>query len=122
LVKQLVTDKDFWHPPPQGFMKCNIDGASKGNLSMAGYGGVIRDEKGSTQYIFHFSLGRATNNMAELMALEQCLEILKNDNLQNIIIEANSELIINSVKRTCCGLVQLYKRSGDTGSFYRSIK
>lgn len=29
LVGQLVTDKDYWHPPPQGYMKCNIDGASK---------------------------------------------------------------------------------------------
>lgn len=70
---------------------------------MAGYGGVIRDEKGCILYIFHYSLGRATNNMAELMALEKCLEILKNDNLQNIIIEADSELIINSVKRIYCG-------------------
>lgn len=70
---------------------------------MAGYGGVIRDEKGCIQYIFHCNLGRARNNMAELMALEQCLEILKNDNLQNIIIEADSELIINSIKRICCG-------------------
>lgn len=41
--------------------------------------------------------------MAKLMALEQCLDFLKQDNLQNIIIEADSELIINSVKRICCG-------------------
>lgn len=84
-------------------MKCNIDGASKGNPGMVGYGGVIRDEKGCIQSIFHFNFGRATNNMAELRALEQCLEILKNDNLENIIIEAYFELIINLVKRICCG-------------------
>lgn len=84
-------------------MKCNIDGASKGNLGMENYGGVIRDEKGFILYIFYFNLGRATNNMAELMALEKCLEMLKNDNIQNNIIEADSELIINSVKRIYYG-------------------
>ena len=84
-------------------MKCNIDGALKGNPGMASYGGGIRDEKSCIKYIFHCNLGRATNNMVELMALEQYLEILKNNNLQNIIFEANSELIINSVKRIYCG-------------------
>lgn len=121
IVDQVVTDKDFSHPSPQGFLKCNIDWASKGNPSLAGYGGVIRDEKGCILYIFHCNLGRATNNMEELMALEQCLEILKNDKLQNIIIEADSELIINSVKQIYYGsapekvlrhwrLLQVYQR------------
>lgn len=102
-VKKLVNKPDCWHPPPQGFLKCNIDGASKGNLGITGYGGVLRDENGCILFIFHCHLGRAKNNMVELMALEQCLEILKQDNLQNIIIEADSELIINSIKRICYG-------------------
>jgi len=71
------TKKDFWHPPPKGYLKYNIDGASKGNLGTAGYGGVLRDEEGCIIFIFHSYLGKATNNMAELMALEQCLEFLK---------------------------------------------
>ena len=70
---------------------------------MAGYGRVLRDEKGCIETIFHSNLGKATNNMAELMALEQCLEILRESNLHNIIIEANSELIINSVKKISYG-------------------
>ena len=41
--------------------------------------------------------------MAELMALEQCLEILIESNLHNAIIEVDSELIINSVKNICNG-------------------
>ena len=41
--------------------------------------------------------------MDELMVLEECLDFLKQDNLQNIIIEADFELIINSVKRICYG-------------------
>ena len=58
-------------------MKCSIDGALKGNPGIVGCGGVIRDDQGLIKTIFHSHLGKATNNMAELMALEQCLGILK---------------------------------------------
>eukprot|EP00253_Pinus_taeda_P003909 PITA_03909 len=103
-VSHITVDKDIWQPPPHGFMKCNIDGASKGNPGMAGYGGVIRYEQGFIKAIFHSHLGKATNNMANLMALEQCLEILRDSNLHNTIIEADSELIINLIKKICNGL------------------
>ena len=102
-------------------MKFNIDGASKGNPGVAGYGRVIRDEQGYIKIIFHSHLGKATNNMAEFMALEQSLEILIDSNLHNAIIEVDSELIINSVKNICNGttpenfskcwrLLQVYQR------------
>ena len=67
---------DYWHSPPQRFLKFNIDGASKGNPGTTSFGGVLRDEEGYIILIFHNHLRRATNNMVELMALEQCLEIL----------------------------------------------
>lgn len=70
---------------------------------MAGFGGVIRDEQGHIKDIFHSHLGTATNNMAELMALEQCLEILIKSNLHNAIIESDSELVINVAKKICNG-------------------
>jgi len=99
--KVIVRDReqDFWHPPQDGYLKFNIDGAAKGNQGLAGYGGILRDAKGSIIYIFHWHLGTATNNMAELMVLEQCLDILSQDNCCNVIVEADSELVINSVKR-----------------------
>lgn len=102
-VMKMNTKQDYWHPPPQGFLKFNIDGASKGNPSVAGFGGVLRDDYGCILSIFHCHLGRATNNLAELMALEHCLEFLKQNNLQNIIVEVDFELIINSVKRISYG-------------------
>ena len=85
-------------------MKFNIVGASKGNPGMAGYGRVIRDEQRHIKVIFHSHLGKATNNMAELMALEKCLEILIESNLHDTIIEVDSELIINSVKKISNGI------------------
>lgn len=93
----------FWHPPPKGFLKFNIDGASKGNLSKAGHGGVLRDDRGDIIFIFYGNLGKTTNNMAELMAMEQILEFLVEENRQNTIIEVDSEIVINSVRRISWG-------------------
>jgi len=76
-VLKLDIKYDYWHAPPKGFFKYNIDGASKDNSSIVGFGGVLRDENNCLLFIFHCHLGRATNNMAELMALEKCLEFLK---------------------------------------------
>jgi len=42
--------------------------------------------------------------MAELMAMELCLEILLKYNIQNVNIEVDSELVINSVKRINVGV------------------
>ena len=41
--------------------------------------------------------------MAELMALEQCLEFLKQDNCHKLMIEADSELVINAAKKLSHG-------------------
>jgi len=84
-------------------MKYNIDGASKGKPGIVGFGGVLRDEEGRIIFIFHYHLGRATNNMEELMALEQCLEFLTQNHCSNVILEADSEITINFVKRINCG-------------------
>eukprot|EP00253_Pinus_taeda_P021775 PITA_21775 len=94
---------DFWHPPPKGYLKYNIDGASKGNSGTVGYGGVLRDENGSVLFIFHCHLGHATNKLEELMDMEQCLDFLSQENRQNVIVEVDSELIINSVKKISGG-------------------
>lgn len=49
----------------------------------------MRDEEGNIKVIFHSHLGKATDNMAELMAMEQCLEILIEHDTHNVIIEAD---------------------------------
>lgn len=72
-VMRIDTKNDYWHPPPMGFFKYNIYGASKGNPSTAGFRRVLRYENKSIIFILHCHLGRATNNMVELMALEQCI-------------------------------------------------
>ena len=59
--------------------------------------------------------------MVELMALEQHLELLSLNHSSNVIVEADSKITINSVKRINCGtwpekvsnhwkLIQVYQR------------
>lgn len=95
--------EEFWYPPPEGFLKYNIDGASKGNSGETSFGGVLTDDIGSIISLFHGHLEKATNNMVELMALEQCLEFLIQNNCQNFIIEVDSKLVINAAKRISNG-------------------
>lgn len=41
-----------WSPPSCGFLKFNVDGASRGKPGPVGIGGVLRDHVGSTSIIF----------------------------------------------------------------------
>ena len=104
IIKNNSVEKAFWQPPSHGFLKFNINGASKGNPREVGYGGIVRDEEGNIQVILHSYLRKETNHMAELMAMELCLEILLKYNIHNVIIEADSELVINSMKRINAGV------------------
>ena len=56
--KNTSVEKASWQPSSHGFLKFNIDGASKGNSGEASYGGVTRDEEGNIQVIFHIYLGK----------------------------------------------------------------
>ena len=55
-----------WSPLPMGSYKVNFDGASKGNPSLVGYGGVCRDSTGVILKVYHGSIRFVTNNTAEL--------------------------------------------------------
>jgi len=64
---------------------------------------VLRDDEGKIIFIFHYHLGKATKNMAELMALEQCLELLKLNHSSNVLIEVDSDISINAIKKISYG-------------------
>ena len=64
---------------------------------------MLRDEEGKIIFTFHCHLGKATNNMAELMALKQFLELLKLNHNSNFLIEEDSEISINAVKKISYG-------------------
>jgi ribonuclease HI len=62
-------------------------------------GGVIRDSKGNIIWLYAGSLGNSTNNAHEFGALETGLEILSQEGMTNAIVEGDSALVINIVRK-----------------------
>jgi ribonuclease HI len=96
---QLQIGEHNWNPPPVGSLKLNFEGVSKGNLRMTEMGGVIRGSDRNIIPLYVGSMGNSTNNAAEFRALETGLEILSRKRMTNTIVEGDSTLIINTVKR-----------------------
>jgi ribonuclease HI len=66
---------------------------------MTRMGGVIRGSDGNIIRLYVGSMGNSTNNAAEFGALEIGLEILSRERMTNTIVEGDSTLVINTVKR-----------------------
>jgi ribonuclease HI len=77
----------------------NFDGAAKGNPGMMGMGRVIRDSGGNIIQMYARIMGKSTNNTVEFGALELGLKILSRKRMKNTIVEGDSTLVINTVKK-----------------------
>lgn len=86
-----------WLPPPKHMIQLNFDGASKGNPGNVGFQGIFRDYKGAPLLTFLGSKGWDTNNSAGLEGLWQGLILAQNKGYFSLIIEGNSQIIINMV-------------------------
>lgn len=85
---------DIWHPPPDGCYKLNFDGASKGNPGQAGFGGAIRNHRGDLLWTYWGNVGWDTNNVAELEGLLAGIALVERLDLQPVILEGDSQVII----------------------------
>ncbi|XP_011625762.1 uncharacterized protein LOC105421137 [Amborella trichopoda] len=84
-----------WLPPPLGFFKLNIDGASRQNLGSAGCGGIIWNDAGGFIAAFAISLGINSNNTTEFYALERGISLAMELNCVSIVIESDSKLLVD---------------------------
>ena len=75
-----------------------IDGSSAGNPGEAGYGIVLKDERGEILNAIGRHIGKATNNEAEYQALIGCLELVKPYQPQSLAVYSDSQLLVNQVK------------------------
>lgn len=89
------TADSCWNPPPNNSFKLNFDGASKGNPGAAGFGGILRNHVGTPLQVYFGNMGWDTNNSAELEGLWQGLLLADQLNLQPLIVEGDSQLLIN---------------------------
>jgi ribonuclease HI len=62
-------------------------------------GGVIQDSGGNIIQLYVGSMGKSTKNAAEFGAMKLGLEILIHERMKNTIMEGESTLVINMVKR-----------------------
>jgi ribonuclease HI len=92
-----------WTPPPNGFIKINFDGASKGNPRPAGYGAVIRSSKGEILMLTAGYLGETTNNVAELTGLLQGLRHAVTLASHKVILEGDSQIVIQLITKILHG-------------------
>jgi ribonuclease HI len=93
----------FWSPLPEDFIKLNFDGASKGNPGAAGFGVVFRNHHGHILLISAGFLGHSTNNAAELWGLIKGLELAIKNDFTKLIVEGDSQIIINLLRRILNG-------------------
>ncbi|KAK2382027.1 TMV resistance protein N [Trifolium repens] len=98
--KQHVIRQIRWHPPPEGYIKVNVDGSSLGNLGNAGFGGLLRNDRGSWIHGFSGSCGRASNLVAELSAIWKGLQLAWDLGYKSIIMESDSQAALDLIANT----------------------
>ncbi|KAL8140543.1 hypothetical protein V2J09_006564 [Rumex salicifolius] len=84
-------------PPPLGCLKLNIDGASRGNLGLAGGGGIARTASGDYRLLFSASFGFCSALRIELLAIFNGLELLFEKCVPKAIVETDSQIDVDLV-------------------------
>lgn len=87
----------IWMKPDFGWVKLNFDGCCKGNPGSSGGGGIIRDHNGNFLIAYADFYGYSNNNMAEAKSLAQGLNICLEEGYSSVIIESDSQVIIDMI-------------------------
>ncbi|XP_059077975.1 uncharacterized protein LOC131876562 [Cryptomeria japonica] len=89
----------IWSLPNPGWLKLNFDGASRGNQGSSGIGYVIKDHAGAILGKMAKPIPPDTNNIEKFKALQFGLIDCIKHGLNNILVEGDSEIAINAIKR-----------------------
>jgi ribonuclease HI len=107
-----MMDLNFEH------LKIYFDGGSRGNPGPSAVGAVIYDKNDNLVDQLSLYIGDFTNNMAEYLALDHVLELIKKYhtryNVSRIILFTDSKLLYSQVKKIWKikdeGLIEVYKK------------
>jgi ribonuclease HI len=84
-------------------LKIYFDGGSRGNPGPSAVGAVVYDKNDNLVDQMSIYIGNYTNNLAEYLALENVLELIKKYrvkyNVQRIILFTDSKLLYSQLKR-----------------------
>ena len=82
-----------------GWVKLNFDGAARGNPGIEGIGCIIHNEDGLWIAKKALSIHPTSNNLAELEALCQGVKLCHKLNLTKVVIEGDSQIIVNAIRK-----------------------
>jgi len=88
----------LWKPPDTHRLKCNTDGASKGNPGLSSYGFCLRNSHGNLIYARAAGVGTTTNTEAEAVAIHEALEYCWENRLREVIIETDSLCLMKMIR------------------------
>jgi len=84
--------------PPERYLIAHSDGGARGNPGPAGYGVVIKDERGTKVAALSEYLGHQTNNFAEYQGLIAALEYAIQHGPKALKVISDSELLVRQIK------------------------
>ena len=86
------------------FLKIYFDGGSRGNPGPSAVGAVVYDKNDNKIEDLSLYIGNYTNNLAEYIALDKVLDLIKKYkikyNIRKIILFTDSKLLYSQLKRT----------------------
>lgn len=85
-----------WIKPPCGWIKCNSDGASRGNPGEASCGAIFRDSSGAILGCMADFIGIETSFRAELIASMISIETAYHRGWWSLWLECDSLLVVQS--------------------------
>jgi len=83
---------------PSGAFLAHIDGASRGNPGPSAYAALIHRPDGTLVCALKKYLGRATNNVAEYMALIGALDYASEHGIRRLRVRSDSELLVQQMR------------------------
>ena len=87
-----------WSFPPEDWHKANLDGAAKGNLSLARSGGIIRKNSGGGTTAISFPLGHQINHFAKANVARHIVKLALAFGIEHLWLEGDSLNIINYIE------------------------
>jgi ribonuclease HI len=88
----------IWHPPVFNWIKCNIDGACKGNPGLSSCGGIFRNSEAAFIGAFACNLGISNSLSAELHGAMFAIEIASQKGWTHLWLETDSVLVTLAFK------------------------
>ncbi|XP_070047336.1 uncharacterized protein [Nicotiana tomentosiformis] len=85
-LKIYTNTQVLWELPPQGWIKVNSDGASRGNLGRSSIGFALRDDEGKIRFSCGKVIHVTTNNEAEALSIMEALKYCEDKGFKQIIL------------------------------------